>query len=123
MAVNYELANDMIDDVPIMVTNNACNKVAAPAGDIFTVVSSAVPPVFVNATIGTMPSGPNAGSPSLRINALKILSTATETLTVSDADGLQVAVLPVDVVEDLTPKTITLDTVDVVHTPQPRPAS
>ncbi len=123
IAGNYELANDMIDDIPIVVMDAAGALVPAPAGDVFTVVSSEIPEVFVHAVIGTMPSGPAIGAPSLRINALMQLSTAPVTLTISDADGLQSFTLVVDVVADLTPKTIALDIVDVVHTAQPVPAT
>lgn len=120
---NYELLNDRIDDIMIVVTDGAGNKVPAPVGDVFNVASSEVPMTTVNAIIATMPSGPFAGAPSLRINGLKKLSTATISLTVSDADGLQNIVLPVDVVEDVTPKAITLDIVDAVHTSQAVPAA
>ncbi len=118
---NYELANDMIDDIMITVVDGAGNIVPAPAGDVFTVASSDA--VTMAATIATMPSGPNVGKPSLHINALKQLSTAPITLTVSDADGLQTVVLVVDVVADLTPKAINLDVVDAIHTTQAVPAS
>jgi hypothetical protein len=118
---NYELANDMVDDIMITVVDGHGDIVPAPAGDVFTVTSSDA--ATVNAIIATMPSGPNAGKPSLRINALKQLSTAPITLTVSDADGLQSSVLVVDVVADLTPKSITLDVVDAIHTAQAIPSS
>lgn len=118
---NYELANDSIDDIMITVMTAGGALVPAPTGDVFTAVSSDT--VTLNAIISTMPSGPNVGKASLRMNALKKLSTAPITVTVSDADGLQSSVLIVDVVEDLTPKTIALDIVDATHTPQAVPAT
>jgi len=116
---NYELANDSVDDLMITVVNNLGVIVPAPAGDVFTVVSGDA--AMVNAIIATMPSGPHVGTPSLRMNALKQLSTAPVTVTVSDSSGLQNATLIVDVVADLTPKSITLDVVDAIHTPQAVP--
>ncbi len=117
---NYELANDSIDDIMITVVDAAGTIVPAPTGDAFSVVSS--DPASVNAVIATMPSGPNTGTPSLRINAMKQLASAI-TATVSDNDGLQSFVLTIDVVADLTPKAINLDVVDAIHTPQPVPAA
>jgi hypothetical protein len=117
---NYQLANDMIDDIMITVVDAAGAIVPAPVGDVFTVVSS--DPLSMNAIIATMPpGGPNAGATSLRINAMKKLFTGV-TATVSDADGLMTFVLTVDGVADLTPKSIMLDVVDAIHTSQPVPA-
>ena len=116
---NYELANDSIDDIMITVNDAAGTVVPAPAGDVFTAVSG--DPTMLTAVIGTMPSGPNAGAPSLRINAVKQLFSNI-TVTVSDADGLQSFDLVVDGVADVTPKAITLDVANAVHTPQPVPA-
>jgi hypothetical protein len=118
---NYELANDSVDDIMITVMDSSGNLVAPPPGDVFTALSS--DPLTVNAMIATMPSGPNIGKTSLRINALKKLSTAPVTVTVSDADALQSDMITVDVVADATPKTIKLDVVDALHTPQAVPAS
>src|ERR1700730_16920278 len=117
---NYELANDMVDDIMITVVDDNGDIVPAPAGDTFTVASSDA--ATVNAIISTMPSGPMLGKPSLRMNAMKKLSTAPVTVTVSDADGLKSFALVVDVVADLTPKALNLDIVDATHTPQPIPA-
>lgn len=118
---NYELANTSIDDLMITVIDDEGHIVPAPTGDVFSVVSG--DPAMLNAVIATMPSGPAAGAVSLRINALKKLSTAPITVTVTDSASLQAAELIVDIVDDLTPKTITLDIVDAVHTPQPVPAA
>lgn len=116
---NYELVNTNVDDILITVIDDAGDKVAAIAGDTYAVVSS--DPAMVNAVIGTMPSGSDAGAPSLRINAVKRLSKTPVTATVSDVDGLRSFVLVIDVVNDVTPKALDLDTVNVIHTTQDIP--
>jgi hypothetical protein len=117
---NYQLANDVIADIMITTVNANGVLVPAPVGDVFTVVSS--DPTKMAAVIGKMPSGPFVGVPSLHINALMKGPFTGLMATITDSSGLAADPALIDIVEDLTPKTITLDFVDAVLTPQPVPA-
>lgn len=115
----YKLPNDKIADIMITTINDQGVLVPAPEGDIDSVVSS--DPASLGAVIGTMPSGPFAGKPSLRINALRKGPVAALTATITDSAGLLMDVVDIEIVENLTPKAIALDFVDAVLTPQPVP--
>jgi hypothetical protein len=121
---NYELNNDEVDTIPILVDDSAGVPVAPPAGDAFSVVSSI--PASLNAVPATTPTG----GPAIAINALVAghLNPAAPAppdlfITISDSAGLTAFVLPVDIVSDTTPKAITPDLAHVTHVPQPVPTA
>jgi hypothetical protein len=117
---NFELADDTIAAIAIHVVDAAGDVVPAPTGDVFSAVSS--DPTKMTAMIGTMPSGPMVGAVALILTPLVKLAAAL-TATVTDTAALTSEVLTVDVVSDLTPKAISLDTVDAVLTSQAVPAA
>jgi hypothetical protein len=118
--MNFELTDDTVAAIAIHTVDANGDVVPAPTGDIFTAVSS--DPTKMTATIGTMPSGPMMGATALILTPMvKLASNLTATVT--DKAALTMEMLIVDIVANLTPKAISLDTVDAVMTPQAVPAS
>jgi hypothetical protein len=118
--MNFELTDDTVAAIPIHTVDDNGDVVPAPTGDVFTSVSS--DPTKMTAMIGTMPSGPMKGAVALILTPMvKLASNLTATVT--DTAALTMEMLTVDIVADLTPKAISLDTVDAVLTTQPVPAS
>lgn len=113
---NYELPNDEIDTITIKTQNAAGTTEPAPAGDVFTVVSSN--PASLNAVLGT----DAGGAPAVVMNAL-VQESPGITVTVSDSAGLSAFVLTVDIVVDVTPTNIILDIADATHTSQAVPTA
>ena len=120
LMANFELADDTVAAIAIHTVDAAGDVVPAPAGDVFSAVSS--DSTKMTAMIGTMPSGPMAGAVALILTPLVKLAPGLSA-TVTDTAALTMEVLPVDIVADLTPKAISLDVVDAILTPQPVPAS
>jgi hypothetical protein len=118
--MNFELTNDAVAAIAIHTVDGPGDVVPAPSGDVFSAVSS--DPAKMTAAIGTMPSGLMAGKVALILTPLVKLAPGL-TATVTDTAALTMDVLTVDIVGDLTPKAISLDTVDAVFTPQAVPAS
>lgn len=116
MCPNFELLDDEVVVVPILTQTAAGVTEPAPAGDVFTVVSSN--PASLNAVIGTT----TAGGPAVVMNAL-VAASPNITVTVSDAAGLAMATQVVDIVPDNTPTNIVLDFADATSTPQPAPTA
>jgi hypothetical protein len=115
---NFELADDTIASIAIHVTDASGDILPAPTGDTFSVVVSDA--TKMTAAIGTMPSGPLVGAAAVILTPLVKLAAGL-TVTVSDTAALNMAVLIVDIVADVTPKAIVLDTVDAIFTPQAVP--
>lgn len=113
---NFMLPNDQVLTASIHVTDNAGGMEPAPAGDVFTVVSSN--PASLNAVLGA----DAAGGPAVVMNAMVAAGTGY-TVTVSDAAGLASSVTTVDIVADKTPANLMLDMVDSTHTKQPVPTA
>lgn len=107
---NYELANDSIDTIPIMGKDAASDAVPLPAGTTPTVING--DPVSLNAVI----DGTN-----LVLNALVPLAS---NISVEIDDGtLTPFKFVVDIVEDVTPTSVTLDLTHVTHASQPVPVA
>jgi hypothetical protein len=115
---NFQLADDTVASIAIHVVDAAGDVVPAVAGDVFTAISS--DPTKMTSVIGIMPSGPLMGLPAVILTPM-VKVALNQTVTISDSGGLHSFVLIVDVVADLTPKSIALDVVDAVITPQPVP--
>lgn len=118
--MNFELANDTVAAIAIHTVDATGDVVPAPGADVFSAVSS--DPTKMTAAIGLMPSGTMIGKAALILTPMVKLAPGL-TVTVTDSAGLNSEMLTVDVVADLTPKAISLDTVDAVLTMQPVPAS
>jgi hypothetical protein len=116
---NLELANDVIETIPILVDDAAGQPVPAPAGDVFSVVSSI--PASLNAVI----NGSSVSISALVQAHANPASPAAPDLfiTVSDSAGLTAFVQVVDIVADTTPKAITLDLTHTTTVPQPIPTA
>ncbi len=123
LMANFELPNDEIVTIPILTDDASGAPVAAPSGDVFSVVSSL--PASLNAVIGATASG----APAVVVNALVAAHmnadpTAPDLfITVSDSAGLSVFVQAIDIVSDTTAKAITLDLVNTTETSQPTPTN
>lgn len=113
---NYELADDEVLTATILVRNAAGAVVAAPAGDVFSAVSSN--PASLAATIGTDAHG----APALVATPL-VQASPDITVTVSDSAGLTAFEQVFDIVQDVTPKAIGLDLADAALTPQAPPTA
>jgi hypothetical protein len=116
----FELSDDTVAAIAIHVTDAAGDVVPAPSGDAFSAVSS--DPTKLTAMIGAIPSGPMAGAVALILTPLVKLASGL-TATVTDSAALTSAELTVDIVNDLTPKAISLDVIDVVLSPQAVPSA
>jgi hypothetical protein len=113
---NYELPNDEIDTITIKTQNTAGTTEPVPTGDVFSVTSSKP------ASLGTAVGMDKGGNPAIVLTPLVQVSPGI-TVTVSDTAGLKVATLVVDIVQDVTPSNIVLDTADAMHVSQSVPAS
>jgi hypothetical protein len=114
--VDFQLANDTIATIPILALDAAGAAVPAPTSDTFSVVSS--DPTSLGASIGTDASG----SPAVVLTPLVQVSPGL-TITVSDSAGLTSDAQVVDIVADLAPKAISLDTADATTTTQAAPTA
>lgn len=113
---NYELPNDEVDTITIKTQNTAGVTEPVPTGDVFSVASDK--PTSLGAAIGTDKSG----NPAIVLTPLVQVSPGIN-VTVSDTAGLKMATLVVDIVQDVTPTNIVLDTADATHVLQPVPIS
>lgn len=115
LMANFELANDEVATIPILIDNAAGAAVPAPAGDTFTVTSS-------SPSLGVAIGATTAGAPAVVLTPL-VQASPGITVTVSDSAGLTSFAQLVDIVQDLTPKAITLDLADAVEVSQPAPTA
>ena len=113
---NRELENDKEYVFPIIVDDEAGDPVPAPAGDTFQGTSSDPNAVAVSIDTETLPNG----QPGVRCKPMQRSAPAIS-ITVADTAGLQSYVFIVDVVEDLGPKMIDVDTMHPVTIDQPVP--
>jgi hypothetical protein len=113
---NIELLNDTVATYPILTTDEDGVGVPAPTGDVFTVVSSN--PASLGAAIGATA----AGGPAVVLTPL-VQQSPGLSITVSDSAGLTVFTDGVDIVSDLTPKAIGLDTTNVTTVAQAEPTN
>lgn len=113
---NFELPNDEVVTITIKTTNSVGTVEPAPAGDVFSVTSSA--PASLQAVIGA----DAGGNPAVVLTPLVRVSPGI-TVTVTDKAGLTAATQVVDIVVDVTPTNIILDVADATHVSQPVPAN
>lgn len=113
---NFELNSDAVYTIPILTTNAAGTTEPAPAGDVFSVISSA--PASLGAAIGKTA----AGGPAVVLTPL-VQASPNITITVSDSAGLVQAQQICDIVVDVTPTNVVLDTADATHVAQPTPTN
>lgn len=114
--VNLQLANDSVATITIVTKDSAGVVVPAPPGDTYSVVSGT--PASLGAAIGKDASG----------NAALVLTPLVQvssnlSVVVSDNAGLTADTLLVDIVADLAPKAIGLDTTNEILTPQAVPTN
>ena len=109
---NFELANDEVATIPILVDDASGDPVAPPSGDTFSVVSS-------SASLGAAISADGKG---VVLTPLVKVSPGLS-ITVSDSAGLSAFTLGVDIVSDTTPKAITLDVANATEVSQPVPTA
>jgi hypothetical protein len=113
---NYELPNDEVDTITIKTQNAAGATEPVPTGDVFSVASDKP------ASLGTAVGKDAGGNPAIVLTPLVQVSPGIA-VTVSDTAGLKVATLIVDIVQDVTPTNIVLDTADATHVAQPVPTA
>ena len=112
---NFELANDEIATIPILVDDAAGQPVPAPAGDVFSVTSS-------SASLGVAIGATASGAPAIVLTPM-VQASPGITVTVTDSAGLSSFAQLVDIVQDQTPKAITLDIADATEVSQPVPTA
>lgn len=110
LMANYELANDEVATIPILTKDSAGDVVPPPAGDTFTATSS-------SASLGAAVNGA-----SLVLTPM-VKASPNITVSVADKSGLIMATLIVDIVPDMTPTNIVLDTADATLASQPVPTA
>jgi hypothetical protein len=120
---NFELANDTIATIPILTPDGEGGFVPPPAGDTFSVASSN--PASLGAAIGTVTTTEGnavAGGPAVVLTPL-VQASPGLTVTVTDSAGLTAWTQTVDIVADLSPKSIVLDVADATQTSQAVPTA
>jgi hypothetical protein len=115
---NIELPNDEVLIIPILTDNDVGMPVPPPPGDVFS-VSTSSPSLSAAIDITTLTP---PGTPGVKINANVQVSPGLS-FTISDSAGLPVFVQGVDIMNDTTPKAITLDIPHAVVQSQPVPAA
>ena len=118
--MNYELANDTVAYIPITTLDAAGAVVPAPSGDAFSAASSN--PASLTAAIGVMPAGSAIQGPALVLTPL-VQASPGLTVTITDTAGLTSDTQDVDIVQDLTPKSIGLNLTGATTTPQAVPTN
>lgn len=113
--MNFAVPNDEIISIPIQTANSGGTVEPAPNGDTFSATSS--DPASLSAAIDA-----TSGSAQLVLTPL-VQNASNLTVTVNDTAGLAAASLVVDIVADVTPTQIILNTAAATHTGQPVPAA
>jgi hypothetical protein len=116
---NYELNNDEVYAIGILVDNAAGAPVSPPSGDTFSAVSS------IPASLGVSVSGATLTVTPLVAQHANPAAPAAPDLfvTVSDSAGLSSYIQVFDIVTDQTPKAISLNLAGATTTPQPVPTA
>ena len=118
---NLEVANDEVLYIPILTDNEAGKPVPAPTGDTFVVASDDATKIAL--TIDAIPSGPMQGQPCVKIVPMVQTTSAAVGGTLTDSVGLTKFTWLMDIVQDTTPKALSLDFADEVVVSQPVPAA
>jgi len=114
IVANFPLLNDEVYNIPILTKDANGDVVPAPAGDVFSVVSS--DPTSLGVAIGQTASG----APACIATPLKQTATGI-TITLSDSDGLTSDIETVDIGPDVAPKSDFLNLAGATTTPQAVP--
>lgn len=112
---NYELANDEVLTVTIKAVDAAGATVPLPPGATYTATSSST---SLQAAIGA----DAAGNPAVVLTPM-VQASPNITVTVADSAGLTSIAQIFDIVPDVAPTALTLDTVDATHVAQPVPTA
>lgn len=127
---NIELRDDQISYIPIVTRDAAGTIVPAAAGDVDSVVSSN--PASLGMTIGALPAALGAypaGAVALELTPLVVESDSGNgggsiSAQLTDSAGLPMTMPYLfDVVQDLSPSTVGLDTTAIATTPQAVPTA
>lgn len=113
---NFELADDTVATITILTQDSAGVAVPPPAGDVFTATGDAPNALAVSTSTDAN------GNPVLILQPL-VQAHPGANVTVSDSKGLTSAKLVVDIVPDINPTNIVLDTGHATLTPQPVPTA
>lgn len=112
---DFPLQNDKVYTVPIVTLDAAGGAVPAPQGDTFTVTSA-------SASLGATLGQTTAGAPAVVLTPMVQAGTGYE-VDVSDSAGLSVYKGMFDIVPDVTPVAVSLDTADATTVAQAVPAN
>jgi hypothetical protein len=127
---NIELKNDQVSYIPIVTRDAAGDVVSAASGDVDSVVSSN--PASLGMAIGALPTASGAypaGAPALVLTPLVVESDSANSGGSISAQLTDTAGLPMtmaylfDIVQDLSPTNVGLDTTVIETTPQPVPTA
>jgi hypothetical protein len=127
---NIQLKSDTTYQIVIVVFNQGGGVVPATPGDVDSVVSAN--PTSLGMAVGALaaPAGPYpAGTPTLDLTPLVAESDAGNggggiAANLTDTAGLPMSMPYLfDIVKDLTPGSLGLDTTVIVTTPQPTPTA
>ena len=108
--------SNMIAYFPLLV-----NGTAPPAADVFTATTTDTPPI-ASYSMGTMPSGPDAGDPAVVVTALTLAGGAG-TFQVADQNANDTGASESFTITApaVPPGVITVDDPNVVFVPNPNP--
>ena len=113
LMANFEIKCDTVATIPITVLDPEGAIVPAPTGDVFTAVVSDATKLGVTVN----------ASPAAIVLTPLVQQSPDLTVTVTDSAGLSSYIQIVDIVFDLTPSAIGLDTTGATTAPQPVPAA
>lgn len=112
---DFPLQNDKVYTVPIVTLDAAGGAVPAPQGDTFTVTSA-------SASLGAAMGQTASGAPAVVLTPMVQAGTGYE-VDVSDSAGLSVYKGLFDIVPDVAPMAVSLDTADATTIAQAVPTN
>lgn len=127
---NIGLQSDQVTFIHLSAFSASGAMVPNPSGDVDTVVTTGTFAASLAATVDVMPAGePTAGEPAVKLVPLVQKSDATNNggnigLAITDSAGLtQTLTKNFDIVLDLAPMSVGLDTSNSATQSQPLPAA
>lgn len=128
---NIELPNNEVTYIALVTRDAAGTIVPAPSGDVDSVATTGPHAASLGAAVTVMPAGStNAGAPAISLTPLVVESDAGNSggsigLTLTDTAGLPMSTpgYVFDIVVNLSPATVGLDTTDTATVTQAIPTA
>lgn len=122
MPGNFQVQDDKVYTITILVDDGAGNPVTAPAGDTFTSIATHADGSDASASLGLV-IGADANGNAAVVATPLVAASPNITITTKDATGLKPDVTVVDISTDTTPVNVALDLAHAATTPQAVPTA